>query len=117
MHVKGDLELSGYQHWELSELAEFVRLQPERVAVVRDPPEWTAPTRDGRESSLRAGWLGVDEGPLGEHDRLSHRLPPDVSGGDRAHWRANVLPHREVEMMVRELSVSETLLMPDLGIS
>src|SRR5262249_31131000 len=55
--------------------------------------------------------------PFVEHDRLAYRAPRDVTAGNGALRRADVLADAEIEMMIAQPFVGETFEVPELRVA
>src|SRR5262249_11417442 len=114
VNVERDLERLLGMLRQRQELAEFVGLEPEGSAAMRNRPERPPPARPGREP---VRFRSRDDGPIVEHHRPPTGAPGDAAKRDRALRSANVLGNREVMIVPCEPSGRQAGCLPELCVA
>src|SRR5262249_49803328 len=99
-----DLELLAGPGGKRQKFPELVRLHAKRPALARPPAVRSSPAADCRKPCVA---LTRGARPFVEHDRLAYRAPRDVTAGNGALRRADVLADAEIEMMIAQPFVGE----------
>ena len=109
--VQRNLERLSREAGQSDDLSEFMHLEAVCPAVVSDRPKRPAPGSHRRKSSVI---LRSVHRPLVEYDEPSCRTPLNAARRDRTCGSADVLAHREVQIVGPRRNWLDALLVPEL---